>query len=58
MMIYSAVYRDSVTGQYGVYTDVQGDKCLYSTRILKISPPKTESFQIESLIFFICLLKT
>ena len=32
-------------------------KTCYSN-ILKISPPKTESFQIEILIFFIFLLKT
>ena len=28
------------------------------SNILKISPPKTESFQIKILIFFIFLLKT
>ena len=28
------------------------------SKILKISPPKTESFQIKILIFFIFLLKT
>ena len=30
--------------------------CLFN--IMKISPPKTESFQIKILIFFIFLLKT
>ena len=39
------------------YLDIPLREHAYSN-ILKISPPKTESFQIKILIFFIFLLKT